>query len=1031
MDGISTISNFFSTSSESDEIIVGSPDALEKFYKKLQTMYNLDELKEILDCDDNLLIISSAGSGKTTTLLLKILRDILSGKLLINLNIGGTNVLHTRKILVCTFLRSGAEDLIKKFDEMCQKFNIKGISSANITFKTIHAEVYAALTYMGEKINMVSDENSKIYLREVCKHYGVKSIINRNNSKALTNEEISDIANIVNYARNRLDDSRYEHPLMQEYNLEKVVLQGMIDRFNQLKRLGGFKDFEDLEEELYDAYQKYPNVLSYIKTRYEYIYVDEFQDTSQLQYAILKPYFYSAKGFLCIGDDDQCLVGDTEIITDCGVKRIKNIHSGDKVLTALGQDLNFKSVKNVGVREVTEKGIKIVLSDKKELKGTSGHYIFKRVSDDEYKTIDMSVNLVLFGRNIRGKSGILKHFLSVELPSDLYVEKLEKNLGISFKNVDDSYCFYRETSDTVGIIELTKKFEKVINHLGIPLVVNRYSLFDNKLYSWCKLSDIQIGDFVATIDNGEYSESSVVFKKDEDLGNFVYDIFVPETSNFYANGIISKNCIYGWRGSDVKLIQYNFEKDFNPKIKQLTKNRRCAENILNAVVPSIEKNSGRKDKKLSASNPGGEIDIVVDGGVNYLIKELKEDLMKGYRVGILGRTKNDLLIPAILLLMEGIEDFSLAKSISFHERLPQTIFGLMDLVTKRYTPEFVNHLKLFLMKNEWSQAIKLCDILSASPEYSLFNLPLDDIRYSAPALYPIIRQLREDMKVDPVKAYTTLLVYVEQDVYNGKTIYAQRARDFTYYIRKIIEEHESLKGKSIEELKVLFCDTLPKLMDKKHLAEATRKQNEYGQWVTVPAQVDNSYVRISTVHDAKGKEWDSVYIWNNVNGCFPNTVGKRILTKEELEEERRVHYIAWTRPKKKLVVFTRSDRADGFLRECDLSKARIIEMTEVKNRMRNISGYQNKQEVFRSKDSSNSNIVKSDWKESLKKYIVKYTGYQYICSSTGLLLDDVITKLGGVPQLYSYLEKKGLTEYPLNDFEKYFTDLLESIKNEL
>lgn len=799
-DTMSKITNFFQSQTENESIRVGDPQGVEKFYLKLKEHgYNLDELQDILDCDDNMLIVSGAGSGKTTTLLLKIIRDILSGKLLKLVNVSGVNYLHIRPILVSTFLKSGAEELSQKFTELCKKFNIIGVSSSQITFRTIHSEVYNALVQMGVKIDIVQDTNE--YIREACKAYKIHSLVSKSSSKNLTNDELSDLSCILSYARNRLDDSRYNHPLMNEYNLDEISLKGVIELFNQLKALDKVQDFEDLEEILYDGYQRFPNVLKFIKSRYDYIYVDEFQDTSQLQYAILKPYFDSAKGFLCLGDDDQC--------------------------------------------------------------------------------------------------------------------------------------------------------------------------------------------------------------------------------------------IYSWRGSDVSLIHHKFEEDYKPVVKKLTINRRCTQKILKAVIPSIEKNTTRHIKKLKAANDGGNISVIVDGGVNFLTKSIKEDLGDSTKIGILGRTNADLLIPAVLLLIEGYTSFSVSKSVSLSDRIPSQVLGVMNLITQRYTNDFVGYFKLFLSKYNSYQASKLCDILSTSPDYSIYTLPLEDIRYSAPDLFPLIRMLRQEVKVDPVKAYVSLLEIMEQDVYNGKTIYAQRARDFTYYIRKIILEHESLKGKTIEELSKLFLDFLPKELEDRKPKRAIRKQNEKGQWVTEKAPVDNYYTKITTVHEAKGKEWDYVYIWNDVNGCFPNSVGNRELTKEEFEEERRVHYIAWTRAVKKLVVFTRSDRQNGFLDECDLSEAEIIEMNEVKTKVRDINKFSSK-EVFRAKSDKTDNnldIQKVEnldvWKDSVKEYVLKYTSYSYICSSKGSVLDACLTKLGGYDKLIEFLEGYKLESYPKEDLETVISDILEQYFNTL
>jgi len=65
------------------------------------------------------------------------------------------------------------------------------------------------------------------------------------------------------------------------------------------------------------------------------------------------------------------------------------------------------------------------------------------------------------------------------------------------------------------------------------------------------------------------------------------------------------------------------------------------------------------------------------------------------------------------------------------------------------------------------------------------------------------------------------------------------------------------------------------------------------------AQVlDEDYLILSTIHSAKGQEWKSVFILNVVDGCIPSDLGTG--TTDEIEEERRVLYVAMTRAKDNL-----------------------------------------------------------------------------------------------------------------------------------
>ena len=80
----------------------------------------------------------------------------------------------------------------------------------------------------------------------------------------------------------------------------------------------------------------------------------------------------------------------------------------------------------------------------------------------------------------------------------------------------------------------------------------------------------------------------------------------------------------------------------------------------------------------------------------------------------------------------------------------------------------------------------------------------------------------------------------------------------------------------------------------------------------------NAEVKIVTVNEFKGKEIDSAYPWNVVIDVFPH---KKATSQEELEEERRMFYIACTRGKKRTTIMTIVGREGMFLHEMDLSTA--------------------------------------------------------------------------------------------------------------
>ena len=205
-------------------------------------------------------------------------------------------------------------------------------------------------------------------------------------------------------------------------------------------------------------------------------------------------------------------------------------------------------------------------------------------------------------------------------------------------------------------------------------------------------------------------------------------------------------------------------------------------------------------------------------------------------------------------------------------------------------------------------------VLENNKNVSFMTISDDDMSYSAPTLFRL-RKLLKDCYTDDspdasINAFKLLLGYMVANVYSNNSLYNQKAKDFIYFIVDLIENHEKFRGLNLAAVDTLFNLVISDGLDRR--ASSAQKHQ----------------VRLSTVHDAKGKEWDSVYIWNDIEGVFPASVGRRPLTSEELEEERRVHYIAWTRARKRLTIFTRNDMRGKFLQECALSDANQLEVVD-------------------------------------------------------------------------------------------------------
>ena len=86
------------------------------------------------------------------------------------------------------------------------------------------------------------------------------------------------------------------------------------------------------------------------------------------------------------------------------------------------------------------------------------------------------------------------------------------------------------------------------------------------------------------------------------------------------------------------------------------------------------------------------------------------------------------------------------------------------------------------------------------------------------------------------------------------------------------------------------------------LTDLTLDPPQAGSDEAGPPLLDEDYLILSTIHSAKGLEWTSVFVLNTVDGCIPADLG--VGSRDEIEEERRLLYVAMTRAKDQLHLIT-------------------------------------------------------------------------------------------------------------------------------
>lgn len=910
-----------------------SEDAYSKLEPQVQSRYEKSveytELHNALTCEGNQAINAVAGSGKSTSLVFKIMYDIVTGEAVTLKSInGGTPIRVVNNMWVCTFLKSGAEELEESLGNWQRKLGYSQTAN-QISFSTMDAEFKRCLNAMG--VATPIGDASKLHSL-LCK--AIDSCGIQRKGYNLSKEDYQIISGIVTYYRGRLDQKRYQHPSCKDYELTPTILDLVVRQFANLRQQEGIMDFEEVMELLYKYLYVTPNpaVQDFVANRYNYIYVDEFQDTSQMAYAILKFYarghlwlnrfggdvkvqseggtvpdgLYTAQEtigkLVVVGDVSQCITEDMSVtMADGSYRNVTNLKVGDRVLSCGGfGKLTQDIVTNITINYKQGVVYQVTTKRGKSIICTLEHKVFASgisdiIADIHHATPLINNNLSLY---MAGENYIVKDCSKDFEIFDYYVNAFDRCKGMMREC--DEYTSLTE----YGLFESHNDYDNnlLVNERDDSKIAEYIESSSWKVVPVCDLIE---GQQIGVVDSdGIHLEEVVEIKPIKYIGR-VYDISTKKNHNFITDGIINHNCIYSFRGSDSKILSENVDADFRPTISALSINWRCPANILNPVVTSIHMNNDSASQVIKAARNGGEFYAYSFSSYKNMITQLKTDITKdiddGMNVAILCRTNFDGLIPAFILEADGRFNFSVSgENMTLSSPLPRKIIGVTSLFTERASNTVKTSLEFFAGRNNQWALKQMMDTLKMNNR-SIWQIPIEDIRYSCPSLEPFVTTIKEIFidkhgnrdKSKELEALRVIYYMMITDVFSGDSAYCESARAYLETLLYILENNDF-------DSVFAFLEEIELLNDKLNGRIKKKKVN----------------IRIATVHEFKGKECDSVYVWNDSDGTFPSSKCD-VNIEDQLNEERRVHYIACTRAKRREHIYSLQSKMGMFATEMD------------------------------------------------------------------------------------------------------------------
>ncbi len=386
--------------------------------------------------------------------------------------------------------------------------------------------------------------------------------------------------------------------------------------------------------------------------------------------------------------------------------------------------------------------------------------------------------------------------------------------------------------------------------------------------------------------------------------------------------------IYAFRGANINNI-LNFQKDYDDvKVFRLEQNYRSTKNIVNAANAIIEKNKTRLEKVVWTANDEGNKILVnrtmTDGDEGrFVASSIFENKMnhqlKDGDFAVLYRTNAQ---------SRAIEDALRKKDI------PYRIYGGLSFYQRKEIKDVLAYLRLVLNPKD-EEALKR---VINYPARGIGDTTMERLIVAANhynrSIFEVMKNIDKiDLKINAgtkskLQDFVTMIesFQVLNQNYDAFTITEHVAKK-TGLLQELKKDGTPEGIARIENIEELLNGMRDFVEEQKEIADATGSLAEFMEDVALATDLDNDKgdsdrVALMTVHLAKGLEFPYVYIVGMEEDLFPS--GLNMNSRSELEEERRLFYVALTRAEKQAyLTYTQSRYRWGKL--IDAEPSRFIE----------------------------------------------------------------------------------------------------------
>ncbi len=503
-----------------------------------------------------------------------------------------------------------------------------------------------------------------------------------------------------------------------------------------------------------------------------------------------------------------------------------------------------------------------------------------KVKDERFPKPKIIQNVISFSINT---NKTIKKVLEEKYP---YFSKFEEEV----KNIKDVYVKKKKESNTMDYDDLLLKWKELIEET--PTARTRFT----QQFQYILVDEYQDTNF---------------------LQAQIIDMLAEHHRNVLVVGDDAQ-AIYSFRGACVENI-LRFPKKFpGSKIFKLETNYRSTPEVLDLANDSLLNNMNQFEKELKAVNESFEKPVLVEVKDLYSqarfvaqrILEMREEGVELKDAAVLFRAHYQSAELEMELVKRGI---------------PYVVRGGIRFFEQAHIKDVLAYLKILANPSDeisWMRALTLCPGIGPGYASKIF----DHFKKGSGNIKSFLKT-RVDKVVSPKaqKGYQRFVKIMESiagDETEGSTpgeminLVMEAG-----YETHVLASYENAKDR-IDDIRELVNFSHEYKSTSDFLSDITLRENFRGETVLGAEEEDEQLV-LSTIHQAKGLEWESVFIIGLCEGQFPHP--KAMNDEAEIEEERRLFYVAATRAKKYLYLMHPATRFDYQLGTVIARRSRFLE----------------------------------------------------------------------------------------------------------